>query len=346
MTQSRAPFYFVLPDDHHLPSGGNIYNEKLISALQALKVPVVSMCFEQYRQQAPHIPEGIFLIDSLFVDTLRAWMPERMPGLLSVFMMHHLSSLDPPEDSSAELIFEKNERPVLAGFDAFLVSSQFSADYLQQKGLEQPKIVVEPASERTEHNESPVVPPLRALMVANVVARKGILPLLQALKDLSLPEDDFLLEIVGRTEMEADYYRQCLEYTRQPPLAGKVRFSGPLPYEETLRRYTAHHLFISAARMETYGMAIQEARVHALPLLLIRGGHASRHLSEGAGHLFDDPTALAGFFLNLVRSPHEFIKLKHAALGSRSALAHYDWHKAAQHFLTQFTTFYPKAHVH
>ncbi|MFP4093180.1 MAG: glycosyltransferase family 4 protein [Cyclobacteriaceae bacterium] len=333
--------HFVLPADHELPSGGNIYNEKLISALQALGQEINKVTFEQYREALIRQDKGIYLVDSLFVEELRQLNTSLPAGMYSIFIMHHLQSLDPPQGISTHDYFEQHERKALEMFNAFLATSPFSAHYLAQQGLTQPKLVVEPALSISKSPVSFSHWPVQALMVANVVARKGILPFLEALSELADAADHFSLRIIGRTDMEKDYAQRCQQLAASPVLRDKIKLQGPLPYEKTLEQYARHNLFVSAARMETYGMALQEARSTGLPLLLLEGGYSRQHISQGAGRAFTSVFDLAKFFIELCRNPARFIKLGSEAQASVLKQPAYDWQQAAQLFLTQIRNFYP-----
>jgi glycosyltransferase involved in cell wall biosynthesis len=83
--------------------------------------------------------------------------------------------------------------------------------------------------------------------------------------------------------------------------------------------------------METYGMALAEARTLGLPILAHAGGNVGAHVTSGAGgELVASHEELAAAFLSLCRDPHEH----HARL--RLARAHAlparAWSQAAAEF--------------
>ena len=340
MTAQPLPekIYFVLPDDREKPSGGNIYNQYLIEALKHMGQEVVLCSFAQYQQVLSVQQSGIYGVDSLFVDTLKDQLPEKKPGGFSFFILHHLESLHPQRGESGHILFEK-ERKVLDTFDMILATSDFSRQYLRQKQVDIPVIVVEPAlTESSTHTQPVAELPMRGLIVANVVERKGVFSFLQALQRNAKESDSFHLSIVGRKDMELAYYQACERLVQHSILREKVFFLGGLSHDETLRQYAHHHVLVSAASMETYGMALQEARTYGLPLLVLEGGNSSRHIRQGSGILCADIFELAGNFLQLSRSKTALQACLDAAQKQHED-ASYRWEEAASIFLHQIRNF-------
>jgi glycosyltransferase involved in cell wall biosynthesis len=84
--------------------------------------------------------------------------------------------------------------------------------------------------------------------------------------------------------------------------------------------------------METFGMALQEARAYGLPILAVDGGYAREHLTHGvSGLLFDSAEALAHDLLALTRAPARLQTLFENAQRLRPA-SDYTWTRAAEIF--------------
>ena len=74
----------------------------------------------------------------------------------------------------------------------------------------------------------------------------------------------------------------------------QLHFPGSLSREELVRKYREAALYLSSSEMETFGMALQEARAFGLPILALEGGYVSRHISVGEnGYLFKNIPGLA-----------------------------------------------------
>ncbi len=309
--------HFLIPDPQSFRSGGNHYNERLLSAMKALGIPFTTT------HQSRELPgQGLVLVDTLL------WGQPLPPGCQPWLIVHHLQSLYPPPGYSSDAWFEAEERQQLHQFAGFLVSSPFTAAYLRQRGLEQPCVVVEPALD-----ERPGPLPLRdytsvdAIMTANLVPRKGILPFLQQLEQNGVPAG-LRLRIFGESQLQPDYARACLQQLQRLP--GDIRYGGVLPHSGLMRQYRQANLFISTSYMETYGMSIQEAAAYGLPLLLLRGGNTANHLRRPPnGQACDTPGELVSFLTRWAQRPGELLPLAENARQQAEA-AQRSWRDAAR----------------
>lgn len=333
-------FTFVLPPDRHLPSGGNIYNEKLIEALRTAGHSVEIIDFATYQSAIRQDIPGLFWVDSLFVKEMPSLIPAHPNKAKSFFILHHLESLHPPLGNTSDQIFNRDERAVLHLFNGFLVTSRFSAHYLKTRGFRQPAMVVEPAIDLVELPQLHSGDSVRALMVANIVEGKGILEWLTHLGEVSTASDSFTLTIVGRTDMEPAYAQACQQEVKSNTiLQEKVHFTGSLPYPEVLNYYAQSNLFVSASLMETFGMALQEAKAYRIPLLAVKGGYVESHIKVGKnGYIFNSTARMANFFIDLVRDQARFAVLLEQVVQERPSV--YTWQQAATSFWQQFNQFF------
>ena len=331
----RPPWYFVLPADRDRPSGGNRYNEQLIKALPRAGQPVAVIDFRAYQRARQHGTAGCYWVDSLFVQDLAGLDESRPKDLQTVFILHHLASMDASSDEEQAARW-KEEQIAFQRVDVFLVTSTFSREYLRAQGVNQPIMVVEPGMGTVLSPDRPT-DEVSALMVANLVVRKGILAWLEALAEVIAPADAFTLTIVGRTDLEPLYAEACQRsIAQQSVLCSRVCFTGPLSYHEVEEYYRRSHLFVSAARLETFGMALQEAKAHRIPLLTLAGGYAERHVrSETDGYVFRSPADMAYFFVDLVRNPTRLRSWQNA-LHAQPYPTQPSWNRAAHQLIKQF----------
>ena len=314
-------FAFIVPDPRSFQSGGNLYNKQLIQALER-EATIKLSCWHQREI----IPKGAnaYFIDTLFLDELDQWKAYRPLYLL----VHHLESLFPPSGESAIDLFEQKERPLLEQFDGYLVTSTFTATYLNSKKLEKPIYCIPPALSHTFAPNKRSYEQVQAIMVANLIERKGIVPFLQELQKETLPS--FQLSIFGNMDLEPAYAQKCLQIIAQLP---QIEYAGELPQEELFQYYERSNLFISTAYMETFGMAIQEAKEAQLPLLILEGGYAATHLDKNAmGWQVQTIPALVQQLKKIALTPSLLKDLKrhpHSASG-------YNWQNAASHLIAFF----------
>ncbi|MEM7372061.1 MAG: glycosyltransferase family 4 protein [Bacteroidota bacterium] len=326
--------FFVVPDMFDLPSGGNLYNARLTEALAQLVPSIVVMDWEAFLDERR---EGMFWIDTLYMDHW-ASNPLLRTGQTVGLLVHHLESLYPPEGVHSDQYFEAHEREILAQFDAFLVTSPFTRQYLLRRGFSADDIFVVPPA--TDPQSSSVITHeggLRAIMVANLIDRKGILDWLKVLAE-GLEESDVTLPvsltIIGSDQLDPAYAAACHTCVADSDvLTGCVRLAGECPHSDVLAAYAESNLFVSTARMETFGMALQEAHAIGLPILALDGGHIAKHVQQGKnGYVFQDILALREVFLSLARVPIFRQRLIEGAATCRPD-SEYDWSAAAKRYL-------------
>lgn len=334
------PFTFVLPADRHLPSGGNIYNEHLIAALQSAGHKVEAINFADYQSAIMQDLPGLYWVDSLFIKDMVDLLLVRPQKAVSFFILHHLTSLHPPAGQTSEQIFNQDEKAVLHFFKGFLVTSRFSKAYLKARGFQQPIILLEPATDHRVSSQPSSANFIHALMVANLVERKGVLDWLTHLGEVTTSADKFTLTIIGRMDIEPEYAHVCQQKVASDPvLKEKVYFTGCLPHQEVLGYYARANLFISSARMETFGMALQEARNFGIPIVSLDGGYTKNHVKAGVnGYIFNSTVKMANFFIDLVRDQARFAVLLEQVVQERPSV--YTWQQAATSFWQQFNQFF------
>lgn len=306
----NRPLFFVLPEILDIPSGGNLYNAHLIGALRSQGHTVETLDWLDYLDARCSGRQGIYWIDTLFLSAYKELPPVDAPGIEEGLIVHHLESLYPPPGHSSDEWFVQHEKELLSRFHLFLATSQYTGEYLVKQGLAPERIIVAPpalafAPQEREADTHEV----RALMVANLVKRKGILPFLEALARKQQYFGSFSLTIVGSDEIEPVYAAACRDFVSQhPALAHRVFFTGALLPQKTHRYYRFANLFLSTAYMETYGMALQEARSFRLPILALDGGNAKAHVRTGGnGKLFEDHRGMAHCFTFLTSHPAAFV---------------------------------------
>ncbi|HEY3500112.1 MAG TPA: glycosyltransferase family 4 protein [Polyangiaceae bacterium] len=324
------PLCFVLPEGSELVSGGNLYNRAFLEALAAL-VPVRRLSLGEWRRELQAGTPGCFFLDSLDLNQAPE-LARRRPGQYFGLLVHHLPSLEPglPESHPSR----RFEAEALTRFDLFVCTSPFTREYLGSRGIPEARLLtVPPAPPAARARARRYEPPLSALMVANLIPRKGVLELLRALSARG-EALEFRLTIVGRDDIDPDYASACRAFLAGSPyLAPRARIAPAVSQERMLEYYEVNDLVVSAAKMETFGMALQEARAHGLPLLVQAGGFARAHVDEGSnGLVLGDVTALADALLSLAREALRMSALFAGAQATRPGTG-YGWRDAARRFL-------------
>lgn len=320
---------FALPARSDQVSGGNLYNEQLIRALargDGITVMTVAECFARVEQGKA----GFYFIDSLNLEDFHRFPAPRGEQYFGL-MVHHLPSLEPgvdPADTALEV-----ERATLPRFDVFLATSPLTAELLSQRGYDSKKILtVLPAPPADTSAIPSPAPPFVFSMVGNLIPRKGVLELFECLALHLNATDRLCLELAGRSDLDPRYARACLDVARGSQLRSIVHYLGPVPHDRIAECYRRAAGFVSASKMETFGMALQEASAFGLPILAVDAGYARHHFTPGEnGLLFESVGALAQELLALTRDPARV----HELFGNAQRLrlsSDYTWEKAAEIF--------------
>ena len=328
---------FALPDGSDRVSGGNLYNAALIAALHplaSLRTLSLAACRAELARGVP----GVYFIDSLDLEAFLAFPPPG-PGQGLVLIVHHLPSLEPdlvPGHPALEI-----ERAALPRFDGFLATSSFTSDWLAARGLERRRILTvvpamadadpRPAAGGGDGDATAV----RGLLVGNLIPRKSVRELLATLAAGLRPDDRLSLEIVGRDDLDPGYAAACARLAGEhPALRARVSLDGVVPHQRMPEVYRRANLFISASRMETFGMALQEARGQGLPILALDAGYTRHHFTDGeSGILCQSLDGLVAQLLALAREPARLRALMDRARASRAG--GYGWSDAAQRLLDE-----------
>ncbi len=322
--QDTNHILFIMPDTSSFPSGGNEYNKRLTDSLRdsgtSVEICTIEATSGQYHDRLV-IWDSLYLFDQKKTEQGTHYL-----------LVHHLESLYPPKGWTSLDFFNQKERAQLNAFDGFITSSPYTTSYLSAANLgHKPILTITPAIDFIPKiNLSLPQCPLKIILVANIIKRKGILPFLQQLSAKKANNID--IKIIGSPDFEPAYAQKCIQLGQS---LNNIHFLGSLPQKEVIRLYEQSDLFISTSYMETYGMAIQEAVAHGLPLLLLDGGNVKNHLQNNNGLLCQTIETLIDHLLILSKSPMRIGELKHNAL-ELAQIPTRTWSDAALELVTFF----------
>ncbi len=324
-------------------TGGTLYNAALLRALAALGVRASAVELDAGRRALRRGIASSYWVDSLYLAHLPELERDDVTGGGLGLVTHYLPSLVALERVPLRKELSSTEEAALRAARRFLATSPFLRDVLLSLGIPGSRVVtVCPGVEEGERGASPLGADtgaattsrsgLRALMVANLLPGKGIAPFLTALDPLLTPSVSLELSVVGSEALDAECARECLAVVAASPrLQRAVRFEGPVSHDTVLRRMRASDVLVSASRMESFGMALAEARAVGLPLLARAGGNVATHVDEAAGGaLCDDDAGLARALVALAGDPAEVRRRAARAAGSRVRRS---WGEAAGEFV-------------
>jgi glycosyltransferase involved in cell wall biosynthesis len=305
---------FVVPGPDAPVSGGNRYNDALIAELGARRVQADALDRFALEDEL-----GAVWVDSLYLALLPRIRARASHARAMGLLAHSLPSTLAQAAGEPEPLLEVQEAAWLGALDLAVAPSETMRGWLRARApalrvcVVQPGVVGAPPAK--------VGGPLQAVMVANLTANKGVLPFLEQLARRVRAADAFTLRIVGRVDLDPAYASRCRAFT----LDGRVTFTDGMPFPRLLGELARAHVLVSASRLESYGMAIAEARACGCLVLAHEGGHVSELVDAASGRVLPDDAALAGALLELARCDHVTLP---PAWPARS------WHQVAREFRT------------
>lgn len=196
----------------------------------------------------------------------------------------------------------------------FVVNGQLARAYLESLGAPTERIhegglCADPPPNHFEDHVTTideVVSKVRFLFVGQLIERKGVSHLLQAVRQLvdKLGNNpSFEVTLVGTGPDEAGYRSMVQDLGIQD----WVHFAGAASHDQVWSYYAASHVFVLPTMQDNWPLVIPEAMSMGLPLLLSRyAGSLPDLLEEGAnGWAFDprNPDDLAEQMATYVRQP-------------------------------------------
>lgn len=332
MKEKFRNIVFVCPDPKSFISGGNIYNLHFLEALRKYDPAIQQIDFETFQLLKEADKRDLYFLDTIYFDALKKYKGD----LSSTYMIvHHLDSLDQLEEDRLAY-FKKEEEDLLDRFGGFLSTSYFTQSYLFSLGYVDVKhLALPPAISFKPKRRKKSIDKINALMVNNLMQRKGIIEFLTALKESKITKDQFELTIIGGETLEPEYAQACKVLLRDRKLQELVNYIGPLPHAKVKRYFEDSNLYISSAFMETFGIAMQEAVAYRMPMLAFDGGSADYHIEEFEnGFLFDTHKELVATLEELCFQTDEFKSLVDAAWKFRK-FETYTWDQVIGNFVKQ-----------
>jgi glycosyltransferase involved in cell wall biosynthesis len=327
----KGDFVFAIPGDLDTPTGGYIYDKRMIAELRALgwRPEVLNLgdgfptpnalTLAAAKAHLTEVPKGrAIVIDGLAFGVL----PEAAEALCEthplIGLVHHPLALETGVTPEQAVALHESERAALACTRGVIVTSPATARTLAADyGVSAERItIVQPGTDRPKVVRRNSAGPAHLLAVGAVVPRKGYDVLTDALGLLlDLP---WRLTIVGdcsRDPPTAARLRADIERHRLGP---RVTIEDAIPAERLAALYAASDLFVLPSRYEGFGMAYAEAIAYGLPVIATTAGAIPDTVPSTAGVLVppDDVAALAAVLRRLIEQPEEREKL---AAGARAA---------------------------
>lgn len=341
-------------------SGGYLYDRMLVRQLLALgyQVALLSVTYRDYakhlsdnwnitwQRQLAHADVDLLIQDELNHPSLLL-ANRRLRTRPTVGLVHHLRSSEADHPPLLAVLYREVERLYLNSVDALLYNSRTTQGSVEQL-LRRPKphCIAYPAA---DHLPTPYPPPdlpalaerarqrgpLRLLFVGNVIRRKGLHTVLDALS--LLPPDAWRLSVVGSVDADYGYTKEVRRRCHSLP-PGAVTFCGRLSDEQLVAQYHSHHVFVLPS-YEGFGIAYLEAMRFGLPAIASTAGAAREIVTHGENGFLvapGDAPALARCTSDLHNNRERLLAMCHAA--QRRFAQHPTWEQSMAHAAAWLTS--------
>jgi glycosyltransferase involved in cell wall biosynthesis len=332
-------------------TGGYLYDRKLVEHLSGCgdEVEVISLPWRGYgrhlcdnasRSLARRLDCSRF--DVLLQDELNhpslVLANRRLKGRAACPIVAVVHVLRTNECAASPLValYAAAERRYLDGVDAAIFcceATRAQAERLVRRPL--PGVVVHPAC---DHLGGPVPErevsararrggPLRVISVANVVARKGLLSLVEALA--RLPREEWTLTVAGSLTMDRGYVRRVRRLIEAAGVGANVELLGAVANEQVRGLLAAADVQVVASSYEGLAIAYLEAMHCGVPVIATSAGGADEVIEHGCeGWLVapGDVDALSAHLAQLAEDRDLLLRLSLAA--RRRAERHPTWEYA------------------
>jgi len=253
-----------------------------------------------------------------------------------ISLVHHLrcSEFRPRWQNAFYRVIEQK---YLQSVDGFIFNSKTTQSVVNRLiGDAKPSINAYPPTDRfgeaiseEEIRSRAKTNPLRILFLANVIARKGLHTLLEA---ISHQISAIRLDIVGSLNSEPMYAKQMQEYVAANNLSSFILFHGPLDKEPLIEKLGQAHVLVVPSSYEGYGIVYLEGMGFGLPAIGTTAGAASEIISDGVDGFLIEPgeVGLLASRLKLLNEKRE--SLIRMSLAARERYLHQPkWEQTASH---------------
>jgi len=306
---------FVIYGSLDTLSGGYLYDRKLVEYLrgQGDTVKVISLPWRNY---ISHLTDNIHFrlpphLDLLIQDELNH------PSLLSanarprdypiISLVHHLrcSELRPKWQNDFYRLIEKR---YLKSVDGFIFNSKTTKDVVYKLiGNDNPHILGYPPTDRfgeaiseKEIIERAKSDEFRILFLGNVIYRKGLHTLLEAISNerLAVGKQQLAIsgqrlairmDVVGSLTPEPAYALRMKKFVSERGLSSLVTFHSSLDKEPLADKLRRAHVLVVPSSYEGYGIVYLEGMGFGLPAIGTTAGAAREIISDGIDGFLIEP---------------------------------------------------------
>jgi glycosyltransferase involved in cell wall biosynthesis len=289
-------------------SGGYLYDRKLVEYLRS-QGDVVEIISLPWRNYTAHLMDNLRFrlpkkLDVLIEDELNhpsLILPNRTKHPYPVVsLVHHLrsSELRPAWQNN---LYRFIEKMYLQSVDGFIFNSKTTKKaVLNLIHQDKPSVLAYPPVDQfgtsisqQEIKDRASQDTFRILFLGNVIYRKGLHTLLEAVKDIDAKVH---LDVVGSLTSEPAYASLIQEIIEKSQLSSCVTLHGSLDREALIDKFKQAHVLVVPSSYEGFGIVYLEGMCFGLPAIGTKAGAAGEIIEPGrTGYLIapDDVKSLA-----------------------------------------------------
>lgn len=348
----------IIYGDLSQTSGGYLYDRQLLSHLRERghEVHVIALPWKNYtthlwdnfrpkfKRLLLETPFDVLLQDELNHPSL-FWLNGRLRPHVSypiISIVHHLRSSE-QHPSSLLMLYRLIERKYLKSVDGFIYNSKTTRETVLALGRDdKPHIIAFPAA---DHLQNPISAEfirsrafkegsLRLLFAGNIIPRKGLHLLFDALADL--PLHSWRLDIIGDMNADKKYSRKMREKANDTHITSHISWHGRVSDRTLQERMANSHVLVVPSTYEGFGIVYLEGMRFGLPAIGCTTGAAHEIITTGENGFLvnpDDSKSLAKNIKSLHKDRHLLARMGCSAL--QQAQNHPTW-KASMEKTQQF----------
>ncbi|HEX9388872.1 MAG TPA: glycosyltransferase family 4 protein [Anaerolineales bacterium] len=309
-------------------SGGYLYDRKLVEYLrsQGDTVEIISLPwrnyathltdnfwfrlwspgasswnFRQWRRGAIRLQNlDILIQDELNHPSLILANRKKHPYPI-ISLVHHLRSSElRPKWQNA--FYRMVEKKYLQSVDGFIFNSKTTQSVVNKLlDHRKPAIVAYPPTDRFGEpiSEQAMISraetnPLRILFLGNVIERKGLHTLLEAVqRQKASPEpvegSQVIVDVIGSLDSEPEYVKQIKKIIQQNNLSSFIFLYGSLDKEPLIEKLKQTHVLVVPSSYEGYGIVYLEGMCFGLPAIGTTAGAANEIITDGVDGFLIEP---------------------------------------------------------
>ncbi len=264
-------------------------------------------------------------------------MLQRETSIPKVAIVHQVLC-DEPRFFATNLFLSILEKKYLNSVDGFICNSAATLKTIQKLiRIKQPALIAPPGGDRfgntisdQDIRDKATQPgPLKMLFLGNVIPRKGLTKLINALT--LCDTSHWRLEIVGSVTMDKKYFSQVQSLVKKHDLTDNIRFCGVINGSELAQKMAKSHLLCMPYSYEGFGIVTLEAQSMGLPVIGSAAGATPELIEHGVnGYLLEpgDTAGLSDIIADFLEHPEQRVQMSLSAKQAYSR--HPTWPESLQ----------------